>query len=62
MPPLALPAPVETLPLEWTVHRVGDKVFFSLSPQGYENLSRNTADFARWAQEAMYRLEQCRAE
>ena len=49
---LPRPDPVHTLPVRWSI--VEGR--FTLDAQGYENLSRNTAEFLRWAIEASHQL------
>jgi len=46
----------ETLPED------DDWVFFAVTPQDYESLSLNYADFLRWAQEAQWRFDYYRGE
>lgn len=50
---LPRPEPIHTLPVRWSI--VGGR--FTLDAQGYENLSRNTAEFLRWAIEATHQLD-----
>lgn len=61
-PKLPPPEPIETLPLEWDVITnenapEGEWVFFALTPEQYEVLSRNMAEILRWVKEAQWRLD-----
>lgn len=66
--PLPLPEPITTAPVEWTVVTLNnlppgkDWVLIALTPQGYENLSRNLADGIRWSKEALDQLRYYRGE
>lgn len=62
MQPLPNPAPITTLPVEWTVVTpgtlpAGDFVIIGLDAANYENLSLNMADIIRWVTEAKTRLD-----
>lgn len=55
LPPLL---PIQQLPVHWTVRTTEDgQVWFSLTPQDYENLARNFAEITRWVTEAQGQLE-----
>ena len=63
IPLIPLPLPVDLVPVEWEILSgqdftcEGDFVFISLSPSGYENLSRNQAELLRYVKEAVYQLD-----
>lgn len=57
-PPPVLPAP-SPLSLEdvtWRVVQVEGQALFALDAHGYEALSRNMAEIARWMQESGWQL------
>lgn len=60
---LPLPSPVTQQPLQWRVvtpSRIPAGkgwVLFALTPEGYETLSRNTAEIIRWMTEASFQLK-----
>ena len=67
-PALPAPQPVRTLPFDWTVVTPSrlptgqDWVLFSLTPEDYERLSANQAEYLRWATEASHQLEYYRGQ
>lgn len=67
-PSVPIPDPVRALPVTWRVvtpERVpegSDWVLFAVDAKGYENLSRNAAEFLRWAEEADWQLRYYRGE
>lgn len=67
-PPLPNPKPIETSPFKWKVvtrDRLpeGDRwVYYAITPQEYEVLSRNMAEMLRWVREAKWRLDYYRGE
>jgi hypothetical protein len=56
-PPLPLPEPIETLPVEWTAIESNEGIVLVLTPRQFENLSNNLAEILRWVQEAAWRLK-----
>lgn len=59
---LPAPQPIDIQPIEWNVitpERVpeGEWVYFALTPEQYETLSRNVAEILRWVKEAQWRLD-----
>lgn len=56
-PTLPQPEPVQMLPVRWKVVNVQGEPYFALSPDQYENLSRNQAEIHRWVQEAFFQLQ-----
>jgi hypothetical protein len=56
------PKPINTAPIKWKVlteeNIPTDKgwVYYGITPEQYEVLSRNMADILRWVQEAEWRL------
>lgn len=67
-PNLPTPVQIETLPIVWVVLTAdtipeGDEwVFIALTPQFYENMTRNEADTTRWVTEALWQLKYYRRE
>lgn len=67
-PPLPNPRPIETSTFKWKVvtrDRLpeGDRwVYYAITPQEYEVLSRNMAEMLRWVREAQWRLEYYRGK
>lgn len=54
---LPAPEPVKLETVRWQVVEVGGESAFALTARGYEALSRNLAEMARWAKEASYQLD-----
>lgn len=54
---LPAPEPVKLETVRWQVVEVGGETTFALTARGYEALSRNLAEMARWAKEASYQLD-----
>lgn len=52
--PAIQPAKLESV--QWEVVEIGGEPMFALPARGYEALSRNMAELARWAREASYQL------
>jgi predicted phage tail protein len=42
--------------VQWRVVEVDGEPLFALTSRGYESLSRNMADLARWMKEAAYQI------
>ena len=57
LPVLPAPEPVKLESVRWEVVEVGSEAMFALPARGYEALSRNMAELARWAREASYQLD-----
>ena len=61
--PLPPPPALELIPLRWLVLSPGrlpdgsDWSFVALTPEDFENLLRNLAETARWAEEARTQLD-----
>lgn len=43
--------------VRWQVVEVGGEALFALPARGYEALSRNLAEMARWSREASWQLD-----
>lgn len=54
---LPAPEPVKLESVRWEAVEVGGEAMFALTARGYEALSRNLAEMARWAKEASYQLD-----
>ena len=57
LPVLPAPEPVKLETVRWQVVEVGGESAFALTARGYEALSRNLAEMARWVKEASYQLD-----
>jgi len=60
LPPPAVLPPPEPVKLEavrWAVLEYKGEALFALPARGYEALSRNMAELARWATEASWQLD-----
>lgn len=55
-PPLPRPAPVETLPVDWTVVATEDGPALALTEEQFQHLAQNLAELLRWIREAAWRL------
>lgn len=67
-PPIPNPQAIDTAPFDWLVI-TNDRlpasdiwVYYGITPQNYEILSRNMADILRWIKEAQWRLDYYRGE
>lgn len=49
--------PVKMEAVQWQVVEVDGEPLFALTARGYESLSRNIADVARWMREASYQIK-----
>ena len=54
---LPAPEPVKLETVRWQVVEGGGESAFTLTARGYEALSRNLAEMARWTKEASYQLD-----
>lgn len=54
---LPSPDPVKLESVRWQVVEVGGEALFALPARGYEALSRNLAEMARWSREASWQLD-----
>lgn len=56
-PVLPQPKSVDLAPVYWQVLTVDGEPRFALTAEGYEALSKNTAELLRWIKEASWQLD-----